>query len=446
MTQTATDSLAGRLRAALDRAIDPRGLVVLRVGFGALILFSTLRVVAYGWVEELYVNPTYHFTWQHLDFVQPWPAWAMYLHFGLIGLAGLGIMLGAFYRASAVALLVLWTWVELIDKALYLNHYYFVSLVAALLAVLPLHRACSVDARRGLADANKPMGAWVSWALRAQVGLVYFYAGVAKLNADWLLRAQPLRIWLAAHTDLPLVGQWMAEPWLAYAMSWSGALYDLTIPFWLLWRPSRPWAWASVVGFHVITWALFPIGVFPWVMILMATVFFAHDWPGRFGFKARPAARSTGGGVPAWLGWALAAFLGLQALLPLRFLLYPGHINWHEQGFRFAWRVMLIEKAGYLEYEVRDPSTGRTWTVYPREGLTPQQRKSIATQPDMILQYAHELRDRYRAQGVGPVQIYAESWVSWNGRSSARLVDPEVDLAAQPRGLGDKPWILPAPP
>lgn len=445
MTPTAIKGGLEALRGRAQQTIDPRGLVVLRVGFGALILFSALRVMAYGWVEELYVQPAYHFTWLHLDFVRPWPGWGMYLHFGLIGLAGLGIALGAFYRLSAVALCLLWTWVELIDKALYLNHYYFISLVAALLAVLPLHRACSVDARRGLADARRPMGAWVSWALRAQVGLVYFYAGFAKLNADWLLRAQPLRIWLAAHTDLPLVGPLMAEPWLAYAMSWSGALYDLTIPFWLLWRPARPWAWASVVGFHVITWSLFPIGVFPWVMILMATVFFAHDWPARCRFPALapPPGRAA---APGWLSWALALFLALQALLPLRSLLYPGQVNWHEQGFRFSWRVMLIEKAGYLEYEARDPETGRRWTLYPREGLTPQQRKSIATQPDMILQYAHWLRDRHQAQGLGRLEIYANCWVSWNGRASARLIDPTVDLAAQPRGLGDKPWILPAPP
>ena len=36
-------------------------------------------------------------------------------------------------------------------------------------------------------------------------------------------------------------------------------------------------------------------------------------------------------------------FLGIQFLLPLRHLLYPGNVNWTEEGFRFAWRVMLVE-------------------------------------------------------------------------------------------------------
>ena len=41
--------------------------------------------------------------------------------------------------------------------------------------------------------------------------MVYVFAGLAKLNADWLLDAQPLRIWLAARSDLPIVGPLLAQ-------------------------------------------------------------------------------------------------------------------------------------------------------------------------------------------------------------------------------------------
>ncbi|MDF2697959.1 MAG: Vitamin K-dependent gamma-carboxylase, partial [Labilithrix sp.] len=47
------------------------------------------------------------------------------------------------------------------------------------------------------------MPAWVLWLVRFQIGLVYFYGGVGKLETDWLFRAMPLRIWLAANGDFP---------------------------------------------------------------------------------------------------------------------------------------------------------------------------------------------------------------------------------------------------
>lgn len=424
-----------------SRPIDPRGLAAFRIGFGLLLLFLTARTAAYGWIEALYVAPAYHFTWEGLEFVRPWPGVGMYVHFALMGGAALGIALGARYRLSAAAFCALFTWVELIDKALYLNHYYFVSVMTGLMASLPLHGAWSWDARRGRAPAA--VGAWASWAVRVQVGLVYVYAGIAKINADWLVEAQPLRIWLANHADLPVVGPWMGAPWLAYVMSWCGMLYDLSVPFWLLWRPTRAAAYASVVLFHVVTWALFPIGVFPWVMIAAATVFFAHDWPGRWVSAPSPQARAAA--PPRWLAAVVALHLALQVAAPWRHLLYPGEVNWTEEGFRFAWRVMLVEKGGYVEYEVQTRAPARRWSEAPGPELTAWQRKAMLTQPDMIVQYAHRLRARVEAEGYEGVEVRAQARVSWNGRSSAALIDPGVDLGSAPRGLAPARWLLPAP-
>src|SRR5215213_6169254 len=96
---------------------------------------------------------------------------------------------------------------------------------------LPAHRLWSVDAclRPSLRSSTVP--AWTLEILRFQILVVYFFAGLAKLNHDWLWEAQPLRIWFAARNDLPVIGRWLDEPWVAYAASWSGAIYDLTIVF-----------------------------------------------------------------------------------------------------------------------------------------------------------------------------------------------------------------------
>ena len=109
---------------------------------------AIIRFMAMGWVSELYIEPAHHFTYYGFGWVQPWPGWGMYLHFALMGLASLGVALGYRYRLSITAFFLLFTYVELIDRTTYLNHYYFVSLVSFLMIFLPLNRTASLDARR----------------------------------------------------------------------------------------------------------------------------------------------------------------------------------------------------------------------------------------------------------------------------------------------------------
>ena len=78
-----------------------------------------------------------------------------------------------------------------------------------------------------------------------------------------------------------------------------------------------------------------------------------------------------------------------------------------------------------------------------RGELTPWQEGAMANRPDMILQYAHHLARRFGQELGRPVEVRVESAVSLNGRRYSRLIDPRVDLAAQPRNLWPAAWILP---
>ncbi len=130
--------------------------------------------------------------------------------------------------------------------------------------------------------------------------------------------------------------------------------------------------------------------------------------------------------------------------IPLRSFLYPGNTLWTEEGFRFSWKVMLIEKSGALEFTIVQPD-GTSTRVTPRDYLTPFQMRMVSTQPDMILQFAHVVADDYARRGLGPVRVYADAQVSWNGRRRAPLIDPQIDLVQQTDGWQHKRWILPAP-
>jgi hypothetical protein len=283
---------------------------------------------------------------------------------------------------------------------------------------------------------------------------VYFYAGLAKLNSDWLLEAQPLATWLPGRSDLPVLGRYMEQSWMAYLFSWGGALYDLIIPFFLWRKQTAYFAFIGVCVFHVLTFILFPIGVFPWVMIISAVLFF----PSRIHKKSFIWFRSLFGDagkksftrptqVFSWrtrsTGIALSVILLFQILFPFRFLCYPGNLFWHEQGFRFGWRVMVMEKAGYAQFTVKDPSSQKQWLVQNSDHLTAFQEKQMSFQPDFILEYAHYLEAFYsRSVGHDDLEVYVDAHVALNGRSSRLYVKPDVDLTKCRRGWRHKDWLL----
>ena len=94
------------------------------------------------------------------------------------------------------------------------------------------------------------------------------------------------------------------------------------------------------------------------------------------------------------------------------------------------------------EYRVLDPESGRSWRVEPEAYLTPLQAERAATQPDMLLEIAHIIADDFSVRGYPRVQVYADAFVSMNGREHRRLLDPSVDLASTGHGLGPKGWAL----
>ncbi|MCB0015810.1 MAG: HTTM domain-containing protein, partial [Anaerolineales bacterium] len=250
---------------------------IFRILFGLLMLAGTIRFVANGWVEAFYLAPDFHFTYYGFSWVKPLPAYGLYGVYGLMALAALCIALGFCYRAAIITFFLCFTYTELLDKTYYLNHYYFISLLSFLLIFLPLHRRFSVDSWLWPRLKSDCVPRWTIAALCLQLSSVYLFAGIAKLNADWLWRAMPLKLWLAAQTDFPLIGFLFDYDSFAYLMSWSGAIYDLTIPFFLLWRKTRPAAYLAVIGFHLMTGLLFHIGMFPWIMIACTAIFFTEQ-------------------------------------------------------------------------------------------------------------------------------------------------------------------------
>jgi hypothetical protein len=438
--------------AYLQRSTSAAPLAVFRIALGLLLFAGTLRFWAKGWIHELYVQPKHFFPFYGFEFVKPLGEYT-YILFGICACCALMVALGWHYRMAITGLFLSFTYIELIDKSTYLNHYYFISMICLMMVFLPAHTYYSLDARRVARLSSQTVPLWCLDALKFFICLVYVYAGLAKINSDWLIHAQPLRIWLPAKNDLPLIGPLFNEVWVAYAFSWAGCLYDLAIPFFLLRTRTRPYAYIAVVVFHLLTAVLFPIGMFPYIMIATALIFFSAGFHERIlsylpglvkGDSTLPGVQGvyhTSTVSSRALPSLFALFLLVQMVMPLRYNLYPGELFWTEQGYRFSWRVMLIEKAGYAQFVVREEN-GRQVIVDNREFLTPLQEKMMATQPDMILQYAHILRDHFASQGFKSPEVYVDSYVALNGRLGKPLVSSSTDLAREKDSLAHKDWIL----
>lgn len=428
-------------------------LAVFRVGFGLMIFAGLIRFWSKGWIADLYIRPRYFFPFYGFEFVKSWGEYT-YLLFAIAAVSALMVAAGWFYRAAATVLFISFTYIELIDKSTYLNHYYFICLMSFLLIFLPTHACFSVDAYRRKEWAANLIPRWTTDSLKLIVFILYFFAGLAKINSDWLIHALPLRIWLPARNDMPLIGGLFNHKWAWYAFSWAGCLYDLSIPFLLYFRKTRLPAFAAVVVFHGLTAILFPIGMFPYIMIVTALIFFSGAFHQKIIDKVSswfrlPSQPKTAGKIYSYPGntgkavrFLFLAFFIVQLALPLRFVLYPGELFWTEEGYRFSWRVMLMEKAGYTQFTVKD-KTGKSIVVDNNEFLTTLQEKMMSTQPDMILQYAHILRDYYSERKFEDPEVYVDSYVTLNGRLGKPLVFPETNLSAEKDSFKHKNWITP---
>ncbi|MGB6036412.1 MAG: HTTM domain-containing protein, partial [Cryomorphaceae bacterium] len=147
-----------KLTAYLEQSVSIAPLVSFRMAFGLLMLFSTVRYMALGWVDTQLVEPILHFSYFGFDWVQPLPRVGMYAVFIAMAAACIAIVLGWYYRFFAVLFFLCFTYVELIDITYYLNHYYFVSIVSFLMILVPANRYFSLDAKRNPEIKRKEVG------------------------------------------------------------------------------------------------------------------------------------------------------------------------------------------------------------------------------------------------------------------------------------------------
>ena len=244
-------SFLTKLQSRVFAPIDIASLVFFRITFGLLMVSEVCRYFRNGWVYSHWVEPRILFKYYGFSWVHPWPGQWLYVHWAALGLLGLFVAAGFFYRVSATLMFLSYAYFFLLDETWYVNHTYLFCLFCLLLVFVPANRALSVDNWLWPSLRSDFAPAWSLWLLRFQIGVVYFFGGLVKISPDWL-RGEPMRFELAHSINTPIVGRFFPEEWAVYAVSYGGLLFDVLIVPLLLWRRTRLAAFCAAVLFHLI--------------------------------------------------------------------------------------------------------------------------------------------------------------------------------------------------
>lgn len=413
---------------------DGASLGAFRIVTGVIFFSYFLSSIRADRVRYFFVAPKFHFKYIGFEWVHPLPGEGMVTLYWTMCFVSVFVALGAFYRVSALLLAVGYTYIFLLDKAHYQNHYYLMMLTGWVMVVLPANRWLAIDQLlRKKTVSTVPV--WSIWLARFQVGLPYFFGGIAKLNWDWV-NGQPMRMKLANSTWYPFVGSYFTEEWCVQIFVWGGVVFDLMIVPALLWKPTRVPAYLAALSFHLMNATLFNIGVFPWFMIFATTIYFEPSWPRLWKSRLTPVRSHTPNSQtsPSLLR-LLCVYLCLQVLLPWRHLFYSGNVSWTEEGHFFAWHMKLRDKKTVCKFKWRNPKMGTSGELNVFAHLTREQAAHASGDPEMIVQLCRYFRSHLQHAGYGDCEVYTLAYTSLNGRKPQLLINPALDLGRIPRSV-----------
>ena len=440
----------------LMRPVDSSTLGSFRIMFGIMMswwAFRHFKNNAFP-IRVKFIDPNFHFYYEWFPWITPLPGNGMYYCFVLMGLAALFLALGLFYRASAFVFFITYSYVFLIDKVEYNNHYYFICLLGFLFCFINADRWLSID-KLGKPSLPEMIPNWNLLLLKAQVFIVYFYGGIAKINPDWL-RGEPMRHWLIKLAEqegvVPIAVKFMKSEFGVYFMSYGGLIFDLSIGFILIWKKTRLLGIGLLLIFNLTNNWMFNIGIFPFLMIGATILFLEANTPRKALKKILPKLRERDlpkerNSFPLQKPVALffSVYIAFQVLIPLRHWLYEGRVDWTEEGHNFSWHMKLRTKGNcQVNFIATNPETEETWVIFPQGNLILRQFSKMCIRPHMIFQYGQYLGKQLETQGVKSPIIKINSLASLNFRPRQRMIDPDVNILKEEYStFSHAKWILP---
>lgn len=424
------------LKTWLSENIDNSGLVLFRVLLGLLIVAESFGAILLGWVEAVFIQSKFTFNFIGFDFLQVLHGEKMYSYFFVMGILGLLITFGLFYRLAMIAFTVMWTAVYLIQKESYNNHYYFLILICIIMIFLPANGKLSLDSKLFPKIKQTKIPRWMPYLLIFQLAILYFYAAVAKLYPDWL-NGTFSKILLNGITQRQFFLDIFNQKWFLLFYAYAGIVFDLLIMPALLWKKTRKFAIIASFGFHLFNAYTLRIGIFPFLALSFIVLLY-DSIPLKF-LNEKQEILPKKNFNAAFFRLFFVPFFIVQIILPLRHFFIKGDVLFTEEGHRLAWRMMLRERKGTLNIKIVDQKTGVFHYHNYASELTSKQIKVLSNSPDFIWQYCQKIKKEAKK----PISIFVECEVSINRRPYYKLIDEKIDMAtAEFDYFGHNDWVL----
>lgn len=460
----------------LNRPMDPASLGIFRFLFGMLMVIDITQERGLSHLDWKYLDGAPVCRFPLFNFLHPLPLDWMYFVYFVMLLGALGIMLGCFYRLSCFMFLSTYWYIFFLDKTTWNNHSYLYGLIGFQLTLMDGNRYWSIDGLRKphIRNANVPL--WNYTLLRAQIFIVYFIAGIKKLDADWV----------EGYSMSYLAHHWLFDPFKLIlpvelvsllVVHGGGLILDLTAGFLLFFDATRPYAFFFVSYFHCMNSQLFSIGMFPYAMLATSPLFCYTDWPrrlfGRFPdflkpvlpFNSQDLKSSTScvysevqsnterqenlvaKSSKLRLRHKLAAIFTIvyimeQFFMPYSHFITKGYNNWTNGLYGYSWDMMVHSRSHqHVKITYKDGKTGEIGYLNP--GVFTQSRR-WKDHGDMLKQYATCLSQLLPRYNITDPEIYFDIWVSINDRFQQRIFDPRVDIVkADWSPFQPNPWLMP---
>lgn len=468
-----------RLVCLLNRPTDPASLGIFRFLFGMLMALDITQERGLSHLDYKYLDGAPVCRFPLFNFLKPLPMdWMFFVYFVMF-LGAVGIMLGCFYRLACLMFISTYWYVFFLDKTTWNNHSYLYGLIGFQLTLMDANRYWSLDGLRNPRKRNAHVPLWNYTMLRTQIFIVYFIAGVKKLDADWV----------EGYSMKYLAHHWLFDPFKLIlpvelislmVVHGGGLILDLTAGYLLFFDATRPFAFFFVSYFHCMNSQLFSIGMFAYTMLATSPLFCYPDWPrhffGRFpeflqpilpfvspapipssscvypkppsgsGEQQEEAHAAPKPTTPSFKHKFRTIFTILyimeQLFLPYSHFITQGYNNWTNGLYGYSWDMMVHSRSHqHVKITYRDGVTGEIGYLNP--GVFTQSRR-WKDHGDMLKQYATCLSENLPHFNISDPEIYFDIWVSINDRFQQRIFDPRVDIVkADWSPFRPNSWLMP---
>lgn len=426
----------------LSEPIDGRYLAWFRILVFGLTAVEVTELKSGGYLNFVLSGTDIRFPYEFLPIAMKFTDQQVDLLYAMVMLSAGLCAIGLLYRFASWMFLISYSFLFFQDKILWNNHWYLFVLIGILAVVINMAGTYSLDVLLKPEKKQPFVARWNYIVFGVQIGLVYFFGGVAKVNSDWLVNAEPIGTFLSQRTEYPILGILFQQSWAKFFFAYTGALFDLGIVFLLFWKRAWITAVVSVLIFNGLNSIIFDIGVFPFFMIGSLLVFYQ--------VKLNPVQSNVKNKIdfdkisaPTIARYGITALLIFQLIFPFRQFLYKGSPSWIGICERFSWRMMIQTKdIQEFEFYVYDRLLEEEQPV--QIDVSPRQRIAMVVFPDMIAQYAEGMRQHIEKQGTTNIEIRARIQVKMNAGKFQFLVDKEYDLSREERLLWESPkYVLP---